>query len=214
MAAAALSHRIAIVVLAVVACKRAEAQPASQQPAPASTPELAKTGVRVCDAFTADFASCIRQAPEDARAELTSAMQQSIATWNDGIAQGRTDVVVGACYAARDGAEQTLGPAGCAFAHIDDPPRPAVALGPVSLPKIGIAECDLYLQEYPVCIREHVPEAARGAMWDALEATAKAWREAADLEVPGLADACKDALAAAHEATTQMGCTITMPADR
>jgi len=73
--------------------------------------------------------------------------------------------------------------------------------------KIGIAECDEYIEKYTKCISDKVPEAARGSMKDAMDATVKAWKEAAAGPAKdGLATACKAALDAAKTATAQMGC--------
>lgn len=73
--------------------------------------------------------------------------------------------------------------------------------------KIGIAECDEYVEKYSKCINEKVPEASRKQMTEAMDQSVKAWKEAA--KGPGkatLATACKTALDAAKKATTSMGC--------
>ena len=73
--------------------------------------------------------------------------------------------------------------------------------------KIGVAECDEYIEKYTKCIESKVPEAARQQMKDAMAASAKAWKEAA--AGPGkdaLAAGCKAALDAAKQSTASMGC--------
>ncbi|MFO0635802.1 MAG: hypothetical protein U0168_23420 [Nannocystaceae bacterium] len=73
--------------------------------------------------------------------------------------------------------------------------------------KVGVPECDEYIEKYTKCISDKVPEAARGSMKDAMDASAKAWREAASGPgKDGLAAACKAALDAAKQATAAMGC--------
>ena len=73
--------------------------------------------------------------------------------------------------------------------------------------KIGIAECDEYIEKYTKCISDKVPEAARAQMKDAMDQSAKAWKEAAAGPAKdGLATACKAALDAAKQATASMGC--------
>ena len=73
--------------------------------------------------------------------------------------------------------------------------------------KVGVPECDEYIEKYTKCISDKVPEAARGSMKDAMDASAKAWREAAaGPGKDGLAAACKAALDAAKQATAAMGC--------
>ncbi len=83
----------------------------------------------------------------------------------------------------------------------------AIAAVPGGLVEIGIPECDEYIQKYSKCVADKVPGAARKAMLDAMDTTAKAWKEAADGPArTGLATACKAALAAAQKATKPMGC--------
>jgi hypothetical protein len=73
--------------------------------------------------------------------------------------------------------------------------------------KIGIAECDEYIEKYTKCISDKVPEAARQQMKDAMDQSVKAWKEAAAGPAKdGLATACKAALDAAKQATASMGC--------
>ncbi len=73
--------------------------------------------------------------------------------------------------------------------------------------KLGVAECDEYVEKYSKCIENKVPEGARGSMKEAMNATVKAWREAAAGPAKdGLGTACKAALDAAKAATLQMGC--------
>jgi len=73
--------------------------------------------------------------------------------------------------------------------------------------KIGVPECDEYIEKYSKCINDKMPEASRQQMKDAMDQSAKAWKEAA--AGPGkdsLAAGCKAALDAAKQATASMGC--------
>lgn len=73
--------------------------------------------------------------------------------------------------------------------------------------QIGIPECDEYIEKYGRCVQEHMPEAARKTVQDAMNASINAWREAAAGPAKdGLATACKAALDAARQATAGMGC--------
>jgi len=227
-------HRAGLlaVVLCSVACKRSNdtAPPASAatestgEPAgtdAAATAPLATTGLAVCDAYTSDFRRCIELAPEAGRGDLRDALGDSVAAWNEALANGESERVVANCYEARDAAEAALGGLGCAFSHEDDPPRPAASAatpldaaprprGP--LPKIGIAECDAYLVDYARCIDERVPEPARGPVRQGLFDSAAAWAEAAkEGEQEELAQACREAREAARMATEPIGCTWTKP---
>jgi len=73
--------------------------------------------------------------------------------------------------------------------------------------KIGIPECDEYIEKYTKCIMDKVPEAAQAQMKDAMNQSAKAWKEAAAGPAKdGVAATCKTALDAAKTATSAMGC--------
>jgi hypothetical protein len=73
--------------------------------------------------------------------------------------------------------------------------------------KIGVAECDEYIEKYSKCIADKVPEAARAQMKDAMDLSAKQWKEAAvGPAKDGLSTACKAALDAAKQATSTLGC--------
>jgi hypothetical protein len=73
--------------------------------------------------------------------------------------------------------------------------------------KIGIPECDEYIEKYTKCIQDKMPEASRQQMKDAMDQSVKAWKEAAAGPAKdGLATSCKAALDAAKQATSSMGC--------
>jgi hypothetical protein len=83
------------------------------------------------------------------------------------------------------------------------------AVPPAAVPdgKIGVPECDEYIEKYAKCIMEKVPEPARPHMQEAMELSAKAWREAASGPAKdGVAATCKTALEAARQATESLGC--------
>lgn len=74
--------------------------------------------------------------------------------------------------------------------------------------KIGVAECDDYLERFGRCVDQHMPADQRPAMRDALTQTHKAWLEAAAGPArEGLATACKAALDAGRSAAAGLGCT-------
>lgn len=88
-----------------------------------------------------------------------------------------------------------------------DEPAAADPAGGGGADKIGIAECDEYIEKYTKCINDKVPEAARAGMKDAMTASAKAWKDAAAGPAKdSLAAGCKSALDAAKQATASMGC--------
>lgn len=73
--------------------------------------------------------------------------------------------------------------------------------------KIGIPECDEYIEKMTKCL-DKVPEAAKPGMKSALETSQKAWKEAAANEAakPGLASGCKSAVETSKSAYAAMGC--------
>lgn len=74
--------------------------------------------------------------------------------------------------------------------------------------KVGIPECDEYIEKYSKCIADKVPEQVRAQMNEAMTASTKAWKEAANGPAKeGLAASCKTALEAAKTATASFGCT-------
>ena len=75
--------------------------------------------------------------------------------------------------------------------------------------KIGVAECDEYLDKYEACISGKVPEAARATLKSSLETTRKEWKKAASTPEgrAGLANACKTARDAAKQSMSAYGCS-------
>lgn len=73
--------------------------------------------------------------------------------------------------------------------------------------KIGVAECDEYIEKYAKCIGDKVPAPARKQMQEGLDLSVKQWKEAAvGPAKDGLVTACKAALDAAKQSTTSLGC--------
>lgn len=73
------------------------------------------------------------------------------------------------------------------------PPEADLLLGKYQ--KIGVTECDDYIENYAKCIEDKIPEAARETSLRALEISIDAWRKAAASPAgqEGLATACKTA---------------------
>jgi hypothetical protein len=74
--------------------------------------------------------------------------------------------------------------------------------------KIGVAECDEYLDKYEKCITSKVPEAGRTAMKSGMDQTREAWKKAAATAEgkAALAAGCKTAMEAAKKATAAFNC--------
>lgn len=75
--------------------------------------------------------------------------------------------------------------------------------------KVGVAECDEYLEKYEKCLKDKVPEAARGSMESAMKQMRDSWKTAAATPEAkaGLATGCKSALDAAKTSMASFGCT-------
>jgi hypothetical protein len=75
--------------------------------------------------------------------------------------------------------------------------------------KIGVAECDEYIQKYEACINSKVPESARSMVKSNLDTMRTAWKKAA--ETPqgksALAQGCKTALEQAKTSMSSYGCS-------
>jgi hypothetical protein len=76
--------------------------------------------------------------------------------------------------------------------------------------KIGVAECDEYIQKVEACIMSKVPEAQRGTYKTSFETMRKQWKDAAATPQgkSGLATGCKQALDAAKQTYGSYGCTF------
>ena len=74
--------------------------------------------------------------------------------------------------------------------------------------KIGVPECDDYLEKYEACIFGKVPEAARSAMKSSFEQTRKTWKDlAANPQTKAsLASVCKQSKDAAKQAMAAYKC--------
>jgi hypothetical protein len=75
--------------------------------------------------------------------------------------------------------------------------------------KIGVAECDEFIQKYEACVNSKVPESGRSMVKANLDAMRNAWKKAA--ETPqgkaGLAQGCKTALEQAKTTMGSYGCS-------
>jgi hypothetical protein len=75
--------------------------------------------------------------------------------------------------------------------------------------KIGVAECDSFIEKYEACVNSKVPEVARSMVKANLDSMRTAWKKAA--ETPqgkaGLAQGCKQALDQAKTTMGSYGCS-------
>jgi hypothetical protein len=75
--------------------------------------------------------------------------------------------------------------------------------------KIGVAECDDFIQKYEACVNSKVPESMRSMVRTNLDTMRTTWKKAA--ETPqgkaGLAQGCKQALDQAKTAMGSYGCS-------
>ncbi|MFO1518142.1 MAG: hypothetical protein U1F57_00535 [bacterium] len=89
--------------------------------------------------------------------------------------------------------------------------KPAAPAAPAAAPagdKIGVPECDEYIEKYQKCITSKVPEMARGQLKSAFDQAISAWKQAAATPEgkQGLSMGCKMALDSAKQSTAAFGC--------
>ena len=74
--------------------------------------------------------------------------------------------------------------------------------------KIGVPECDEYIEKYEACILDKVPEAQRAMYKPSLETMRKSWKDAAATPQgkSALATGCKTALDQAKTSMASFGC--------
>ena len=75
--------------------------------------------------------------------------------------------------------------------------------------RIGIAECDEYIDRYEACLAAHVPPEAADALRTTLQQTRANWRKsvAASNNPTAMAGVCNNARAAARPSLAARGCT-------
>jgi hypothetical protein len=73
---------------------------------------------------------------------------------------------------------------------------------------IGVPECDEYLTKYEKCVKEKVPEAARGQLEQSMKQMRDSWKQLASNPATkaGLAQGCKQALETAKTSMGSYGC--------
>ena len=74
--------------------------------------------------------------------------------------------------------------------------------------KIGVPECDEYLEKYEACLNSKVPEVQRAALLPQLEIYRKGWKNAAGNQQAkaALAGGCKVALETAKQSMSDFSC--------
>jgi hypothetical protein len=75
--------------------------------------------------------------------------------------------------------------------------------------KIGVPECDEYIEKVEACLNSKVPEAQRGVFKSSFETVRKQWKETAanPQAKAGLATGCKQALDIAKQTYSSFSCT-------
>lgn len=74
--------------------------------------------------------------------------------------------------------------------------------------KIGVAECDDYIEKYEACLTKNVPEQSRAMMKASFEQTRKTWKDiAANPQTKAsLSSVCKQSKEAVKQATSAYHC--------
>ena len=74
--------------------------------------------------------------------------------------------------------------------------------------KVGVPECDAYIEKYEACVSKNVPEAARQSLKTSFEQTRQTWKNlAANPQTKSsLASACKQSQEAAKQSMSSFHC--------
>lgn len=118
-------------------------------------------------------------------------------------------IVLAGCSAS----ESTNAPASSANTPATTATTPATATNPATASageKIGVPECDEYLNNYDACVSSKVPEVARAQYKTAIEQTRASWRKLAEnpQTKASLATACKTAAEQSRTAMKSYNCTF------
>lgn len=114
-------------------------------------------------------------------------------------ANGNTAVV-----ANKNAANTTTANATNASNMTADAPKTDVAAGD----KIGVAECDDFLEKYEACIMTNAPEAARAGFKSSMEQWRSSWKQLASnpQTKSTLTAACKQTMESAKQSTASFSC--------
>lgn len=85
---------------------------------------------------------------------------------------------------------------------------PAGATTTAAAGAIGVAECDEYINKYEACVKGKVPENMRATVQTSLDASRRAWRDAAanPTTKASLPQLCKTAMDTARASMKAYGC--------
>jgi parvulin-like peptidyl-prolyl isomerase len=94
----------------------------------------------------------------------------------------------------------TLGP---------EPPKGAPVTVAADGMLVGIAECDAVVRDWTTCVTEHRPPTARGPLLDAINESARTWRDASASEIgrETVRSTCLSFRSQVRETMTSFGCT-------
>ena len=97
----------------------------------------------------------------------------------------------------------------CGGGATDNTANTANSTATASGDKIGVAECDEFIQKYEACVNSKVPETARTMVKANLDSMRNAWKQAAATPQgkAGLATGCKQALEQAKTTMGSYGCS-------
>jgi len=82
--------------------------------------------------------------------------------------------------------------------------------GPLGVEKIGVVECDVYIEKLGNCLNSKVPDMAKGTLKNSFDQAVKGWKQAAVTPEgkAGLANACKMATESAKQMVAAYGCEM------
>lgn len=100
--------------------------------------------------------------------------------------------------------------AACGKKQEGSAPSGGGATAPAGDNKVGVAECDTYIEKLTKCLDSKVPEAAKGPMKSSFDQAVKGWKDLAATPAgkTGLATACKMALDQSKQTMAGFGCDM------
>ena len=193
----------------------AEAKPAAAAPAEAKPAEAAgeKIGVAECDQLVADYKACMDKLPEAQRGAMAEGYKQMVDGFKQ-VAASSPDAksqMGAACKQAADGMVETFKSLGCTVSGGAAPASGGSfgeSGGSSAFGKLGVAECDSFLEKYEKCVMTKFPEGSRKQAIDAMVQTTASWKDLAktDSGKQALAQGCKQADEQTKQAMSQFGC--------
>jgi len=100
--------------------------------------------------------------------------------------------------------------AACAKKQEGGAPSAGSAGGVAPSDKVGVVECDTYIEKLTNCLNSKVPDSAKGMIKSSFDQAVKSWKDLAATPAgkSGLATACKMAMDQSKQMVSAYGCEM------